>query len=130
MPQNAQSQQKSVGKAAEAINDTFAPNIVSLFCGCGGLDLGFEQVGFSTAYAADLRAPAVSSFNHNRSSGNIGRVADVRTLTTTSISESIPNVRVDGFIGGPPCQSFSRGNRSKRADDPRTGLVSRFFDVA
>ncbi|WP_080517716.1 DNA cytosine methyltransferase [Cereibacter sphaeroides] len=130
MPQRFQLQPSPVERAAGIVNDASAPQIVSLFCGCGGLDLGFEQAGFNTVYAADLRSPAVSSFNHNRAPRDVARVSDVRILSAASISKCIPDAKVDGFIGGPPCQSFSRGNRSKKANDPRTDLVSKFFDVA
>ena len=40
--------------------------IIDLFCGCGGLSLGFEMAGFETSLAIDLWEPAIDTFNYNR----------------------------------------------------------------
>lgn len=89
--------------------------LVSLFCGAGGLDLGFEKAGFAVMAAVDLREPGIDSYNHNRKSG-AGHVADVTALTPTKL-DRLAKRRLDpvGVIGGPPCQSFSRAAHS--ADD-------------
>lgn len=106
------------------------PVVLSLFSGCGGLDLGFEQAGYDVGLAYDIRAPAIESHNHclkNKSA----LVRDVSTIELEHIDKDYgdkfcPN----GVIGAPPCQSFSRGNSSKKEKDPRTKLVEVFFDVA
>ena len=38
--------------------------IIDLFCGCGGLSLGFEQAGFEVAYAIDMWDKAIMTYNH------------------------------------------------------------------
>lgn len=106
------------------------PLILSLFSGCGGLDNGFEAAGFETALAFDLRPAAILSHNHNREH-NPGHVTDVTKVKLEHLDEKFGS-RFDpvGVIGGPPCQSFSRGNSNKSEDDPRSKLVRKFFNLA
>jgi DNA (cytosine-5)-methyltransferase 1 len=42
-----------------------AGELVSLFCGAGGLDLGFEKAGLRVMVAVDVREPSIDSYNHN-----------------------------------------------------------------
>lgn len=105
--------------------------ILSLFSGCGGLDLGFEEAGFNISLAYEKRPPAVESYNHNRKAPPSAIVRDISQLTIEMMDadfngEFAPN----GVIGGPPCQSFSKANRSKIDHDPRTALVNTFFNLA
>ncbi|WP_084333047.1 DNA cytosine methyltransferase [Hyphomonas sp. L-53-1-40] len=106
------------------------PLVLSLFCGCGGLDLGFEQAGFEVGLAYDLRAPAIESYNYNRAT-NSGFVRDVGRIKFADLDSDFGREFVPkGVIGGPPCQSFSRGNSSKTEDDPRRAMVRVFFSLA
>ncbi|MEM7687611.1 MAG: DNA cytosine methyltransferase [Pseudomonadota bacterium] len=105
--------------------------LLSLFSGCGGLDLGFEQVGFRSGLAYDLRPSAIASWNLNRPDFAIGRVQDIFSLNLATMdehfgSEFTPN----GVIGGPPCQSFSIANSQRTPHDPRTRLVNKFFSLS
>jgi DNA (cytosine-5)-methyltransferase 1 len=106
------------------------PEILSLFCGCGGLDLGFEAAGFHTGLAFDLRTPAVDSHNHNRAH-RPAHAMDITELKLDDLDQKF-RARFDpvGVIGGPPCQSFSRGNSNRNDDDPRAKLVRKFFNFA
>ena len=105
--------------------------ILSLFSGCGGLDLGFEAVGYETGLAFDLRPSAVASWNRNRSGRTRAYVADIRELTVSAMDSAYgAQFAPVGVIGGPPCQSFTRANHYRRDDDPRAVLVRRFFTLA
>ncbi len=102
--------------------------LVSLFCGAGGLDLGFEQAGFNVAAAIDLRSHSISSYNHNRSR-KAGHVADVNELAAAKLDTLVGKIVAPvGVIGGPPCQSFSRATHSSD-DDHRHELPLEFARI-
>ena len=105
--------------------------LLSLYSGCGGLDLGFEHAGFNIGLAYDIREAAISSWNRNRPRSPNGHVADLSTIRVRDMDRD-HGVRFvpSGVIGGPPCQSFSRANSSRSADDPRSKLVRCFFSIA
>lgn len=102
--------------------------VISIFCGAGGLDLGFEQSGFSVPAAYDIRKSSVDSYNANRRNVSAGHVADVRNLTVEKIVTDAGGLEVNpiGLIGGPPCQSFSGANTADKDDDPRHSLPEQY----
>ena len=105
--------------------------LLSLFCGCGGLDLGFEEAGFKTGLAYDIRPSSVVSWNKNRGDVGRGRVADISDLRLSDMDRDFGSMFApSGVVGGPPCQSFTRANASRREDDPRSKLVRIFFTLA
>ncbi|MDE0000589.1 MAG: DNA cytosine methyltransferase [Rhodospirillaceae bacterium] len=105
--------------------------LLSLYAGCGAMDLGFEHAGFSIGLAYDIRPHSIRSWNRNRSDPSRGHVADLNTIRFPDIDRHYGKKFVpSGVIGGPPCQSFSRANRSPNPDDPRSKLVRRFFTLA
>ena len=110
--------------------DSHPPELLSLFCGAGGMDIGFDRAGFETALAYDIRPFSVASWNKNNATGQ-AIVKDIRQLTLDEIDEDYGDeFRPSGVIGGPPCQGFSVANKNGHALDPRNELVSHFFDVA
>ena len=105
--------------------------LLSLYSGCGGLDLGFEQAGFKIGLAYDIDESAIASWNHNRNNSQRGTVADITTISLKDMDRHhgekfTPN----GVIGGPPCQSFSRANLFRSPSDIRRHHVRKFFSVA
>ncbi|WP_316357921.1 DNA cytosine methyltransferase [Devosia sp.] len=103
--------------------------LLSLFSGCGGLDLGFHQAGFETALAYDKRSVSVGTWRENI--GENAFVRDIWSLTLEDMDRD-HGARFEpmGVIGGPPCQGFSLANRKGSVSDPRNALVGRFFDLA
>ena len=105
--------------------------LLSLFSGCGGLDLGFEQAGFTVGLAYDIRPHAIASWNRNRPGHHNGHIADLSMVLLKDMDRTYGQSFVpSGVIGGPPCQSFSRANSIKSNTDTRRGLVRRFFSIA
>ena len=98
-------------------------NIISLFSGCGGLDLGFERAGFKIPVANEFDKTIWETFKANHPNTNLIE-GDIRQITKEDISQYISG-EVDGIIGGPPCQSWSEAGSLKGIEDARGQL---FFD--
>ena len=98
-------------------------NVISLFSGCGGLDLGFERAGFSIPVANEFDKTIWETFKINHPDTHLIE-GDVRQINKSDMTEFIQG-DVDGIIGGPPCQSWSEAGSLKGIDDARGQL---FFD--
>jgi len=95
--------------------------IVSLFSGCGGLDLGFIKAGHTIVWANDFDSDAVLTYKQNI--GDHIVLEDIRNVD----SKSIPDC--DMVIGGFPCQGFSMANMRRSADDERNKLYLEFYRI-
>lgn len=93
--------------------------VISLFSGCGGLDLGFEKAGFDIPIANEFDPTIWETFKANHPKTKLIK-GDIR-----SISENDFPTDVDGIIGGPPCQSWSEAGSLRGIDDSRGKL---FYD--
>lgn len=80
----------------------YQPKIISLFSGCGGLDLGFHMAGYKTVWANDINEWAASTFRRNF--GDVITQQDIETIDPIT-DPSIPSC--DLILGGFPCQDFS-----------------------
>lgn len=80
-------------------------NVLDLFCGCGGLSLGFEQAGFHVLLGIDIWEDALKTYKHNHTSSRT-LCADMSSLTGKEVADIINGEKVDVIIGGPPCQGF------------------------
>lgn len=78
------------------------PRIISLFSGCGGLDLGFHQAGYKTVWANDISSQAAETFKYNL--GGIISTQDIESINPYN-DKNIP--KCDLILGGFPCQDFS-----------------------
>jgi len=99
---------------------------LSLYTGCGGLDLGFQQAGFHTVWANELSSYALDTY-----AGEVRRSGTkAPELVCGDISEAtLPEKHsADIVIGGPPCQGFSVAGRMN-PNDPRSRHVWEFFRV-
>jgi DNA (cytosine-5)-methyltransferase 1 len=111
-------------------------NLLSLFSGAGGLDLGFEKQGFTPILAYDLKPSAVETYNINRNgTKKIARVADLGNPNISDMIiqdiESLGKRNTPrGVLGGPPCQYFSMGNIAPRdSQDIRRLLPRRYASI-
>ena len=94
--------------------------VISLFCGAGGLDLGFKEAGFESVLASDIMSHAESTYKKNFPETKFIK-KDIRLLGTDEIKKITGGKKIDVIIGGPPCQGFSNmGN--KNSADPRNNL--------
>lgn len=95
-------------------------NILSLFSGSGGLDLGFLATGkFQTIFANDFNPQACQTYAHN-----IGDHVVCKDITQLN---NLP--KADIIVGGPPCQGFSTANPSRSFDDPRNQLFKEYARI-
>lgn len=94
---------------------------VSLFSGCGGLDLGFHQAGYCITNAFDLNPIVVKTYNHNIQPN--AKVLDLSAHKPAGLG------RVDVLLAGSPCQGFSVAGRRDFAD-PRNSLLIRTAELA
>ena len=81
--------------------------VIDLFAGCGGLTLGFQNIGFSVAAAADNWKPALEVYKLNFRH-------DIHNLDLSNATNSVDilkKYKADIVIGGPPCQDFSQAGK-------------------
>lgn len=104
--------------------------IIDLFCGPGGLSLGFENAGFSIALANDIDESSIQTFRKNHPGipsedimlGDIGEFIKSKKDILEKKGFSV-------VVGGPPCQGFSMANRQRLINDPRNALYKKFVEV-
>ena len=92
--------------------------VASLFSGAGGLDLGFEKAGFVVTWANEYDKNIWETYKANFPK------TDLAECSISDVDPSgIPDI--DGFIGGPPCQSWSEAGAARGIEDKRGQL---FFE--
>lgn len=112
-----------------------SPIVLDLFCGAGGMSLGFQMAGFHIGLGVDKDTVACATHTHN--------FGLKHTVCTNIVGIEDPAAFllehglsiVDVVIGGPPCQGFSRVGRGKLRQikndpsyihDPRNQLYQEF----
>lgn len=97
-------------------------NLISLFSGAGGLDLGFRIAGFRIMIANEIDAKICPTFRANFPDVHLIE-GDIRKLSPSDFPDDI-----DGIIGGPPCQSWSEGGKQLGLDDERGKMFLTYID--
>lgn len=92
----------------------------SLFCGAGGLDIGFERAGFKTVWANDFDKDACKTYE--MWSGATVVCGDITKIDAKSIPD------VDVCLGGFPCQGFSLSG-PRKLDDSRNKLYHHYVRI-
>ena len=108
------------------MNNNSSLTVLDLFCGCGGLSLGFQQAGFNVKLGIDAWEDAIKTFNFTHKSAK-GIVADLFSISPQEISKTTGLDTVDIIIGGPPCQGFSIAGK-RMIDDERNQLYKSFVE--
>lgn len=99
-------------------------NVLDLFCGCGGLSLGFEEAGYNVLLGIDVWKDALKTYAYNHKHSKI-LCADMSTLRGEDVKDVVGDNSVDVIIGGPPCQGFSIAGK-RIVDDDRNKLYKGF----
>lgn len=103
---------------------TSKPSFISLFSGCGGLDAGFIESGFTCKQAFDIDKKVIDI--HRMNLGDSGTVADLRDITKEQLlKKGKPSV----VVAGSPCQGFSTAGK-RELHDPRNSLLLRAGKIA
>ncbi|WP_302480177.1 DNA cytosine methyltransferase [Sphingomonas bacterium] len=92
---------------------------ISLFSGCGGLDLGLHEAGFRTALASDFEALCSETWRRNMPKTPF-LVGGIGTIDRNDVAEALGGTigEIDLVAGGPPCPPFSK-SRFYRKEMPR-----------
>ncbi len=77
----------------------YKPRVVSLFSGCGGLDLGFEKAGYEVVFANDIERSVKETYEYN-----LGKIL-IKSIIDVDKNKEIPN-DIDVVLAGIPCQPF------------------------
>lgn len=98
--------------------------VLDLFCGCGGLALGFKQAGFEIIGGIDHDSKAIATFNKNLDNGWVDDLSDASWID--NFKAKTGQDKLDVLIGGPPCQGFSLTG-TRKFDDERNKLYNAVF---
>lgn len=94
----------------------------SLFSGIGGIDLAFEQAGFTTVWANEIDSEACKTYRCNFPENTLIE-SDIKTIEKTTIPD------FDILTAGFPCQPFSICGNQKGFQDDRGNLFFQITDV-
>lgn len=85
-------------------------SVWDIFCGAGGLSLGFAARGYDVQ-GVDQNVDAIETYRRCVGDGMVGNVEEVQEFPATDV-----------IVAGPPCQPWSRAGRRRGRDDAREGL--------
>ncbi|MBZ6378417.1 DNA (cytosine-5-)-methyltransferase [Pacificimonas flava] len=105
-------------------------SVVDLFCGAGGLSLGFQNAGFRVLLGNDIEGQFGETFSATHSGakfleGPVSELRGRRVLRETGLSRGELNV----LVGGPPCQGYSVYNHGRGSHDPRASLFRDYLAI-
>lgn len=114
--------------ATQIQKKTGTKKLLDLFCGAGGLSLGFEWAGYDIVAANDNFKQACQTYraNHKNTILVEGDITDKNTQK--KLLETSQGKKIDIIVGGPPCQGFSHAGK-RTIDDPRNFLYKEFLNI-
>lgn len=108
-------------------------NVISLFSGAGGLDLGLEMAGYQTRTCVEFISSFRETIRRNRPEWNPIEDfnGDVTQISSDLILEraGLKKREVDLIVGGPPCQSFSNMGNRRGTNDARGRLFKDYIRI-
>jgi DNA (cytosine-5)-methyltransferase 1 len=105
---------------------------IDLFAGAGGLSLGFENSGYSIAFAVDIDKSSMETYSRNRINFNNIVLADVSKIDFSKLlfKFGIKKNQIEIVLAGIPCQGFSISNRKTRNfQNPKNKLFWNFINI-
>ncbi len=112
------------------IKEDYSFKFIDLFCGSGGLSLGFKRASFKCELAIDFDKSCIETYRYNNPNLNPKNIIhdDIHNLTKKQWTDHNHLInKIDVLCGGPPCQGFSTANRQRLIDDPRNKLYKQFI---
>ena len=85
---------------------------IDIFCGAGGLTLGFERAGYKCIGAID-NSPACIETHKINFPRSYNLMNNIKDITPKKFAKLINNSKIDIIIGGPPCPTFSTIGHAK-----------------
>lgn len=113
---------------AEPQRNTSVTHVAAdLFCGAGGLSLGFQGAGFHIAFGNDINEEYANTYRLNHD-GTVFFRDSIEDLTTSDVFKTTGLHRrdIDILIGGPPCQGFSINAPKRSLEDDRNHLFRQY----
>jgi DNA (cytosine-5)-methyltransferase 1 len=98
-----------------------------LFCGAGGLSLGFQEAGFHIAFANDINEEYANTYRLNHD-GTTFFCESIEHLKAADVFKQtgLGKAEIDVLIGGPPCQGFSINAPKRSLEDDRNHLFREY----
>jgi DNA (cytosine-5)-methyltransferase 1 len=98
-----------------------------LFCGAGGLTLGFQEAGFHIAFANDINEEYANTYrlNHDGTTFFCESIEDLKAADVFK-QTGLGKAEIDLLIGGPPCQGFSINAPKRSLEDYRNHLFREY----
>lgn len=115
-----------IGKSI--IENTGCKTSLDLFCGAGGMTLGFKEAGIKCILGVDNEEGACVTIKANNPEINVMHADITEEKTKDKIVKISAANNVDIVCGGPPCQGFSHAGK-RFVDDPRNKLFKDFIAV-
>lgn len=101
-------------------------DVISLFSGAMGLDIGLAKAGLNVVIGQDFDASCVKTMRangHKVLEGDIREIEPQQFLSLTGLHIGEPFL----ICGGPPCQPFSTAGKRLGINDPRGSLFMDFI---
>lgn len=110
---------------------------ISLFSGCGGLDIGTQMAGVKVLSSLDFDKDAINTLRHNKFFSHTKHIlGDIRNISASDYSQLLRDNNPEKLIliGGPPCQPFSKAGYWKTLkerlgpEDPRN-MIGQYLNL-